>query len=261
MSQLYQYLTFQVTNRVAVITLNRSGQENRLDDHMISELQDAIHAAQISSQAKVILLRAAGPVFCLGYTVSYLKRIPQYSLEQHQAQSSLFAQLLIKLYRSPKVVICQIQGNATAEGAALASVCDLTVVAEDAQIGFPEVRYGQVPALVMPVLLRKLGETKSKELLLTGALISGRKAVAMGLLTHSAPHDQLNNVIQSLTDSLCKGNSFVALQLTKKMIVDIQDFPLENAMTFATKMNAHACSSEDFRRGIKAFENGTSLEW
>ena len=161
----------------------------------------------------------------------------------------------------PKVVVCQIQGDAAAEGAALATVCDLTIASEAARIGFPEVRYGQAPALILPMLIRKLGETKAKELMLTGDLISGSSAAAIGLINQAIPLENLKDRVQALVSSLCRNNSFAAMQLTKKMIVDIQDFPFENAMKFAAKMNAHSRLTEDFSKGIQELKKGGSITW
>lgn len=261
MSQLYQQINYEVTNRVATISLNRPEQGNALNDLMIAELKDALQAAQVSGEAKVILLRANGPAFCLGTDAVYLEKVAAFSHEQHQADSASFAQLLFNLYRSPKVVVCQIQGDAMAEGAALATVCDLTIVSSEARIGFPEVRYGQAPALILPILLRKLGETKAKELMLTGDLLGGSTATEIGLFNQAVAREELEGRVQALTSSLCQNNSFAAMQLTKKMIVDIQDFPFENAMKFAAKMNAHSRLTEDFRKGVHQLQKGGTIKW
>lgn len=261
MSQLYQQINYEVKDRIATISLNRPDQGNAINDLMIAELKDALQAAQVSGEAKVILLRANGPAFCLGTDSTYLEKVAGFSHEQHQADSASFAQLLFNLYRSPKVVVCQVQGDAVAEGAALVTVCDLSIASDGARIGFPEVRYGQAPALILPILLRKLGETKAKELMLTGDLIPGPNAASIGLINKSVASATLQDQVQTLSTSLCNNNSFAAMQLTKKMVVDVQDFPFENAMKFAAKMNAHSRLTEDFRRGIQELKKGGTITW
>jgi methylglutaconyl-CoA hydratase len=259
--KLYQTLESNVESRVAYLTLNRPEKRNALNDVLIAELKDAVLAAEQHPEAKVIVIRAKGPVFCAGADLAYLQKMQGYDMEQNMADSSTLAQLFLSLYRCTKVVIAQVEGQAIAGGAGLMTVCDFAYAVPEAQIGYPEVRIGFVPALVMPFLLRKVGETRAKQLLLSGDLLGAEQAQRYGLVTEVVPADEIQEAVEALALRLCTQNSAASLQLTKKMVADIQDFPLENAIQFAARLNAHARGTEECRRGVAAFLNKEDLTW
>ncbi len=261
MSQLYHLIEYSVANRVATITLNRPDKRNAINDLMVVELRDAFHAALEAPDAKVIVLKANGPAFCAGADLEYLRKLQAYDLDQNQADSAALAQLMLAIYRSPKVVIGQIEGHAIAGGCGLATVCDFAFSVSEAQFGYTEVRIGFVPAIVMTFLLRKVGETRGKELMLGGDLITADRAAEIGLINEVVPADAIQSFVDTFAQKLCTQNSFSSMQLTKKMMADIPDFPLENAVKFAAKMNAHARMTDDCKQGISAFLNKQKMTW
>lgn len=261
MSQVYHLIEYEIENRVATITLNRPDTGNTLNDVMIIELRDAFQAAQISGEAKVIVLRANGPDFCLGSDLVYLRKLQEYNLDQNQADSASIAQLLLSIYKSPKVVIAQVSGNAEATGCALMTVCDFAFVTPDSRVGFPEAQMGLVPAIAMPFLLRKIGDTRARELMLGAELIDAGTAMNYNLINKIVPANELEPFVAHFAQKLCLQNSFAAMQLTKKMMADVQDFPLENAIKFGAKMNAHARLTDDSKRGIDASVNNKKITW
>ena len=111
-------------------------------------------------------------------------------------------ELFAQIYTMPKVVIAKIQGHAIAGGCGLATVCDLSVSVEEAKFGYTEVRIGFIPAIVKMFLLRKIGEGKSKELLLTGDLISAAEAKDFGLINQVVAAPDLDEVVDSLAQKL-----------------------------------------------------------
>lgn len=259
--KLYQTIEYTVHDRVAYLTLNRPEVRNALDDVLMIELKDAIMAAEQDPEAKVIVLRAKGKAFCAGADLAYLQKMQAYSMDQNLADSSTLAQTFLAVYRCTKVVIAQVEGHAIAGGAGLLTVCDFAFSVPEAKIGYTEVRIGFVPALVMVFLLRKVGETRAKELLLSGDLIDAETAVGYHLLNRVIPADRIQAEVRAFAQHLCTQNSAASMQLTKKMMADLQDFPLENAIKFAARMNAHARTTPDCQRGIAAFLNKEDLQW
>lgn len=261
MSQVYHQIEYEVENRVASITLNRPDKRNMLNDVMIVELRDAFQAALISGEAKVIVLRGNGPDFCAGTDPAYLNKIQEFDLNQHQADSASIAQLLLSIYKSPKVVIAEVSGHAASLGCALMTVCDFAYVSPDSMLGFPEARFGLVPAMAMPFLLRKVGDTRGREMMLGAELLDAHTAMQYNLINRVIPGDELAPYVANFAQKLCQQNSFASMQLTKKMIADIQDFPLENAIKFGAKMNAHARMTDDSKKGIHAVVNQKEITW
>lgn len=259
--KLYQTIEYTVEDRVAYLTLNRPEKRNALNDVLMIELRDAIMAAEQSPEAKVIVLRANGNAFCAGADLAYLQKLQSYSMEQNIADSTTLAQMLLSIYRCTKVVIAQIEGHAIAGGAGLTTVCDFAFSVPEAQFGYTEVRIGFVPALVMTFLLRKAGETRAKELLLSGDLIDAETAAQYNLINKVVPAEGIKAEVKAFAQHLCTQNAAASMQLTKKMLADLQDFPLENSIKFAVRMNAHARATEECRRGIAAFLNKEEITW
>jgi methylglutaconyl-CoA hydratase len=259
--ELYQYLAYHRRDRVAWITLNRPDKRNALDDVLVTELKDALLAAEQDEQAKVVVIKANGPAFCAGADLDYLRRLQAYSLDQNLADSQSLAQLYKTLYRLTKVVIAQVEGPALAGGCGLMTVCDFAYVTPQASFGYPEVRIGFVPAIVMAFLIRKIGETRAREMMLSGDPIDAETACRWNLVNQVVPAEEIGDVVEQFARRLCEKNSAASMQITKKMIADIQDFPLENAIQFAARMNAYARATEDCRRGIQAFLDKERLAW
>ncbi len=255
------FINYTVSERVAYITLNRPDKRNALNFDVVSELKDAFLDAEQDPEVKVVVLRANGKVFCAGADLEYLQQLQKNSYADNLADSSHLKDLFHQIYTHKKVVIAQIHGHAIAGGCGLATVCDISFSAPEAQFGYTEVRIGFVPAIVTIFLLRKIGETRAKEMLLSGELISAKKAEEYGLINFIVPADEIEKRVFDYAQMVCKQNSMQSLQLTKKMIAEVQEKDLTEALTYAAQMNAHARETTDCKRGIGAFVNKETLEW
>ncbi len=255
------YLKYEVTNRIAFITLNRPEKRNALSYELVSELHAAFDAAAKDDTAKVIVLRAEGEAFCAGADLSYLQKLQSFSYEENVADSNHLKELFLKIYTLNKVVIAQIQGHALAGGCGLAAVCDFAFAVPEAKFGYTEVRIGFIPAIVMVFLLRRIGEGKSKQLLLSGDLISAEEACQLGLINFLSTADNLEQDVLNFANKLIRSNSAQSMASTKQMIAAVQAMPLTEALDYASAMNAKARGSEDCQRGIAAFLNKEKLIW
>lgn len=256
-----EYIQYEVIDRVAYITLNRPEKRNAFNFSLVSELKDAFRFAETDESAKVIVLRAEGKAFSGGADLDYLKRLQAYSFEENIQDSNHLMEMFQIIYRHPKVVIAQVEGHAIAGGAGLATVCDFCFTVPKAKFGYSEVRIGFIPAIVMTFLLRKCGEMRAKELLLGGEIIDAETAVQYNMVNKVVPAEEIKDYVRDFALKLCTQNSGQSLHVTKKMIADIQTFPINEALKFASKMNAHARTTEDCKRGIAAFLNKEELKW
>jgi methylglutaconyl-CoA hydratase len=257
----YQFIEFEIADRIAYISLNRPEKRNALNDVMVAELRQAFALAEEDESVKVVILRANGKAFCAGADLEYLRKLQTFTLEQNLADSNALAEIFRFIYRSTKVYIALVEGHAIAGGCGLVTVCDFAFSVPEAKFGYSEVRIGFIPAIVMFFLLRKIGETKAKEMLLTGEIIAAEAAQAFGLINRVIPADKIQEEVQDFAEMLCTKNSAASMQLTKKMIADIQSFPVDNALSFAAKMNAHSRATEDCVRGIQSFLNKEEISW
>jgi methylglutaconyl-CoA hydratase len=154
-----------------------------------------------------------------------------------------------------------VQGHALAGGCGLATVCDFTFVVPEAKLGYTEVRIGFIPAIVMIFLLRKIGEQKSKQMLLTGELISAETALQWGLINQVTKKELLEETVYEFAQQLIKSNSGQSMELTKKMIATVQTLSLEDALEHAARQNALARATEDCKKGVDSFLNKKELRW
>ena len=256
-----KYLQYEVDRRIAYITLDRPEKSNALCYDLVTELRFSFKEAEENPDVKVIILRANGEAFCAGADLQYLQELQANSFEQNLADSDNLKELFLQIYQLKKLVIAQVHAHALAGGCGLATVCDFTFAAPDANFGYTEVRIGFVPAIVMIFLLRKIGEGKARKLLLSGSIISAGEALELGLIHQVCDREELAGEVKGFAMQLIESNSAYAMGITKQMIAKVQGIPVEDALTFASEMNAKARGSEDCKRGIEAFLNKQKVKW
>lgn len=256
-----RYIQYKVKDRIAFITLNRPEKRNALSHELVTELKDAFAKAEEDNDVKVIILNATGEAFSAGADLAYLQQLQGFSYEQNLADSEHLKDLFITIYQLKKIVIAQVEGHALAGGCGLATVCDFAFAVPEAKFGYTEVRIGFVPAIVMVFLIRKIGETRAKQLLLTGSLLPATDAVAIGLINATIDKKKIHEEVLKFAGELVHNNSAYSMSLTKQMIAKVQSLSLDDALTFAAEMNAKARASEDCRKGISAFLSKEKIRW
>ena len=254
-------IEYTVKDRIGYITLNRPEKRNALSFELVAALKEAFTKAEDDTEVKVIILRANGEAFCAGADLGYLQQLQKFSYEENLTDSNHLKELFLKIYTLKKVVIAQVQGHALAGGCGLASVCDFIFSVPEAKFGYTEVKIGFIPAIVMVFLLRKIGEAKAKQLLLSGDLITAEDAYRIGLINYIVDKEKIESEVLEFSHRLIHTNSSNSMELTKQMMASIQSLPLEDALTFASTMNAKARASEDCIKGIQAFLNKEKIQW
>ncbi|MEH0157604.1 enoyl-CoA hydratase-related protein [Limibacter armeniacum] len=247
---MYKFIEYSVRNRVAYITLNKVNTGNALDKLLIQELADAMDTALKDYSTKVIVIKANGPTFCTGIDTAYHKKMQEQPYTENLHASNQIKELLKSIYHHPKVVIAQVQGDAVALGFALAYSCDFVFASTNVRMGHPEVSLGLIPAIALPILLRKTNEATARMLLLSGKLISATEALDYGLISHTCTAEQLDIKVEQFASALCLDNSTQSMAVTKKLIAQLQGMPLEDALTYAAESSAQNRLNEDSRKGI-----------
>lgn len=254
-------ITYSSKDRIGHITLNRPEKRNALNQGMVDALKDAFARAAADEGVKVIVLRAKGEAFCAGADLEYLKQLQQFTFEENLADSRNLMELYKQVYTLPKVVIAQVEGAALAGGSGLVTVCDFAFAVPEATFGYTEVRIGFIPAIVATFLLRKIGEGRAKELLLTGRLISADEAARLGMITRVVDKSAIEKEVESFAIQLINGTSAQSLATTKNLIGEVQTRSLNDALELAARENAKARATEDCKRGIDSFLQKKELKW
>ncbi|TXC81991.1 enoyl-CoA hydratase/isomerase family protein [Luteibaculum oceani] len=259
---MYNFIEIEIANRIAEIKLNRPEKRNALNQNLVIELTTAFKSLESDPSVKVIILSGNGPAFCAGADLSYLQDLQKNTFEENLADSKTLMNLFETMYNLKKVIIAKITGHAIAGGAGLATVCDLVYSVPEAMYGYTEVKIGFIPALVSVFLVRKIGEAKAKDLLLTGRLIPAEEAREMGIFNAVFSNHDIHDQVKKVASKLCTGASGASLFLTKQLIAKAQDTSnLNEALELAAKMNAEARATEDCQNGIAAFLNKEKILW
>lgn len=258
---VYQYIEYSSADRITIITLNRPDKRNAFNFDFITELKEAFSVAENDKSVKVIILKANGAVFSAGADLEYLKSIQDNSYDDNLLDSIHLMELYKLIYFHSKLVIAQVEGHAIAGGCGFVTVCDFSFSSPEAKFGYTEVKLGFIPAIVSVFLLRKIGEARSKELLLTGKLIDAAEAQSIGLINYVHPKDDLNEIVEQFATRLSEETSGESIGRTKRLIGQIQQMKTEEALQFAAEMNAKARETKDFKDGITAFLNKEQKSW
>lgn len=256
-----ELVTNMTSGRVATLTLNRPDKRNALNQELVQALRAALAQAAQDTHVRVVVLTGAGKAFSAGADLEALQQLQTATPMENVADSENLAELFSDIYLHPKPIIAKVQGHAIAGGCGLAAVCDFSIVADHAKLGFTEVRIGFVPAIVMVFVLRKLGEAAARDLLLRGKLITSAEAAERGLVTQSVSAASLDEVVDNLAQELAHETSGSAVSLTKRMLAQVPGMGLQEALTYATQMNAFARGTDDCQAGIAAFLSKTDPPW
>jgi methylglutaconyl-CoA hydratase len=255
------FVNFEVTERVGYITLARPEKRNALNFEVVRQLKEAFKKAEDDRKVKIVVLRAKGEVFCAGADLEYLQQLQNNSYEENLKDSTNLMELYQQIYEFKKVVIAQVNGHAIAGGAGLVSVCDFSFSVPAATFGYTEVKIGFIPAIVSVFLLKRIGESKTKELLLSGQTISAAEAKHIGLINYIEDINQLENAVFEFAGKLCTSNSGTSMEYTKRIIAHVQDLEMKEALRFTAEMNAKARSTEDCKKGISSFLKKEKIVW
>jgi len=212
-------------------------------------------------QCSLIVFSGNGPAFSAGADLSYLKSLQNNSLEENLADSRALKELYLMMYESPKVLVARVEGPALAGGCGLATLCDYCFAVPAATFGYTEVRIGFIPALVSVFLVRKIGDARARELLLSGDVLEAREALRYGLISFVVAADEIVNTVDSFARNIATRCAPGSLAATRKLLADIQDLSLNEALELAALRNAEIRSSEECRKGIRLFLNKEPIVW
>lgn len=201
----YQNLLFEKRNRIGYLTLNRPDKLNSLSQALMAELRTVLDEIENDPEVLVVILTGAGRAFSAGFDIGAKEGEPEiYERTTDEWRSHLKQNIdtLLKIWHSGKPYIAAINGYALAGACELAQLCDIKIASERAVMGEPEIRFGTGP----PVLITpfSVGLARSKELLLTGEMISAHEAERVGMINRVVPHDQLMKECEKTARKLIK---------------------------------------------------------
>jgi methylglutaconyl-CoA hydratase len=245
-------ILYSVDGAVARITLNRPEKRNALNDELIGVLKDSLALAAEDEQVRVVLLTGAGQDFCSGADLAALDRSADAGVLDHLATAHELADVFLALRHHPKPIVAAVRGRAFAGGCGLATACDIVLAAESAQFGYPEVKIGFIPAMVMAILRRSVSEKRAFELITTGEPIGAAEAHSIGLINRIFPDAIFDASVETYIEALA-AKSASAVGLTKRLLYHIDGMTFDASIEAGAHANALARMTEDAQRGIQKF--------
>lgn len=246
-------LRSETAGAVRTLTLQRPDRRNALNDEIIAALEAALADAAVDPEVRVVLLRGDGPDFCAGADLEALERVAgSADPVANLADAQRLGALLITMRRHPKPIVAAVHGHALAGGAGLATACDLVVARADAVFGYPEVHLGFVPAMVMALLRRAVGEKVAFELVVRGDRIGAEEAAGLGLVNRVIPAAEWESGVSDYVSEL-GSRSASAVSLIKRLLYGMDGLSFEEAIARGAEVNVLARLTPDTRDGVREF--------
>lgn len=245
-------ILYSVDNAIAVITLNRPEKRNALNDALIADIKQGLKRAAADESVRAIVITGAGNDFCSGADLSAIQKIAQASVADNtdDARSLLELFVLIRQIRVP--VVAAVKGRALAGGCGLATACDLVLASESARFGYPEVKIGFVPAMVLAILRRNVSEKRAFELITRGDEIDAARAEEIGLVNQVFNDEtfaaDVNEYLKKFTQV-----SGSAVALTKSLLYQVDGLAFLEALETGADVNVIARMTGDCQAGIARF--------
>jgi enoyl-CoA hydratase/carnithine racemase len=249
----------EVSDGVATVTLERPEALNAISTALAVALAEAVEPLATDPAVRAVVLAGAGDrAFSVG---ADLKERAGFDDHGWFVQREAFRRGFAAVRRCPLPTVAAVFGYALGGGAELALACDLVVAAEDATFGLPEVRLGLVPAGGgTQLLVRRVGRSAAKDLVLTGRRVDAAEALRLGLADRLVPRAELAAAARALAAEIA-GNAPTAVRLAKWAIDLGADLALEAAMEVEDQAWRRAVLADDRREGIAAWVEGRSPRW
>lgn len=249
------------------VTLNRPDARNALDGPTVETLHDVLDEIHDDRTVRAVVLSGAGDVFCAGGDIKGFRDVFQSGAADRQAVARVtadnrrFGDLLLRLDTAPQTVVCVVQGAAMGGGIGLIAVSDIAIAEADARFSMTETSIGLPPAQIAAFVLRRIGLTQARRLMLTAARFDGTEAQRLGLVHLIAPkRDDLADVESEVLDAIDRCSP-MANAATKEILHAALERPLDEALDFAAETFAECMLGTDGLEGVSAFLERRKPAW
>ena len=257
----YQTLSIERQGKVATIWMDRPEVFNAFDEQLIDELAAVCVELDADASVRVVVLAGKGKHFSAGADLNWMKRASAFTEEENRADARRFAGMLRALSGLSKPTIARIQGAALGGGTGLAAACDMAVASRDASFATSEVKFGIIPAVISPYVLRAIGPRQSLRYFQSAERFSAQRAYEIGLVNEVCERDDLDATVERLIEPLIAGAP-LAQQAAKDLIAAIDGRAIDDAVSEETAQRiARQRATDEARDGIAAFLDKRSPSW
>jgi enoyl-CoA hydratase len=247
--------------RICRIVLDRPDKQNAMSVEMGEELGAAVDAVNQTAEARVVLVQGEGRAFSAGGDFDVIERNASRTPEENRRGMLAFYRSYLSVLRLSTPSIAVIHGAAIGAGLCLAMACDLRLAAREAKLGANFVRVGLHPGMGCSLLMPRLvGNAVAAELLLTGRILNGEEAEAIGLVNKSVPRDELMRLVEQTADQIASAAP-IAVAQTKATLALPLLAELERTLEREASAQAVDFTTSDLREAVSAFRAGRAPEF
>jgi enoyl-CoA hydratase/carnithine racemase len=250
-------------SEIAVLTLNRPDARNSLSEYLLDALATELAVIGGDRSIRVVVIAAAGPVFCAGHDLKELtarRNDPDRGRSFFERVMRLCTSVMKQIVQLPQPVIAAVQGTATAAGCQLVASCDLAVASSAARFATPGVNIGLFCSTPMVALTRNVPRKHAMELLLTGEAISAREAARIGLVNRVVAPRTERDEAMALARKIAAKSSHV-VKIGKETFYRQIDMELARAYDYASEVMVENMLARDADEGIAAFIEKRNPRW
>jgi methylglutaconyl-CoA hydratase len=234
------------------VTLARPEKKNALDRQMADEIVQGLESLSADSEIRVVVIDAEGDDFCAGADLEALESLLDAGRDAQLEDARALGRVFNTVRQVPVPVVAAVRGRALAGGAGLASACDIVLAHPQATFGYPEVRIGFVPAMVMTILRRIVPQRHAFDLAITGRMLSAAEAERIGLVSRVIAAEAFDAGVNAICETIAKSPP-EAVRRTKKLFYELEGRSFESGIAHGAQANAEARMTEAFREGVRHF--------
>ncbi|MDR2733225.1 MAG: enoyl-CoA hydratase/isomerase family protein [Spirochaetota bacterium] len=244
---------------LALVTLAESKSGNRLNPVSIAALHDALNRAEASAEARIVILRSNGSVFCDGMDFGFFQESEGQGEQAGEAVRG-YARLLLRMRAFPKLIIALVDGAARAGGVGIVAAADLVLASARSSFQLSEIFIGIIPANVLPFLAERVGAHRAAAMTLSGETFTAEEARTLGLADKVLPDEALEKETRAYIRNLLRASPY-ALGRAKSFAREIAGVSLQEASDHAQKQLLAIAARPAVRDAIAAFAQGSLPAW
>ena len=257
------YKNIVITNEQGVDTiwLNRPEVHNAIDPLMIAELSSQIGISAAGHQVKLIVIRGKGPSFSSGADLGYMQMMSSFSERENIEDAERLAELFYSIYTCPKPVFTIAHGNVAGGANGILAASDYALCTHRTLFRFSETKLGLVPATISPYIIRRVGECKALELMLTGKPFSGEEAEEWQLVNNAVSDKEFDSVISDIIRFFLSSATQASIA-TKALVRAVSGKEISaNIKTYTSEILAKIRASDEAKEGLAAFFEKRKPNW
>ncbi len=248
---MYKYLTLEIKDGVATLTLNRPEVYNAFNDGLTDDLQAALGSLKKDLSVRVVVITGAGKAFSSGQDLKEANAQPDRPFSD--SIKKRYNPIIRAVRKMPKPVICRLNGVAAGAGCSLALACDMIIAAKEAKLIEVFINIGLVMDSGSTFFLpRQVGYQRAFEMATMGTRLSAEQALDWGLVNAVVPLEQLDDLVKSHTDYFAKAPT-KAIAMIKKMLNRSEYLNLDQVLKMEARYQDNAGATNDHKEGVQAF--------